>query len=157
MLLAVTREQQRELQPVEFGFRVAPLDVDAAVLCQWPSSRCRIDQIDIAAVEHVPPLIADVGYVEHGVPHDAAGIPIEFIQDDISMSHRHVLRGIHGVDVWYFIGMPEQPDGRFDRRTADAVRVLEQARKTFGDDQAIQPVHAQPCIDDGGIRIIASK
>ena len=25
-----------------------------------------------------------------------AGIPIEFIQDDISMSHRHVLRGIHG-------------------------------------------------------------
>lgn len=26
----------------------------------------------------------------------AAGIPIEFIQDDISVSYRHVLRGIHG-------------------------------------------------------------
>ncbi len=25
-----------------------------------------------------------------------AGIPIDFIQDDISVSHRHVLRGIHG-------------------------------------------------------------
>ncbi len=26
----------------------------------------------------------------------AAGISVEFIQDDISVSHRHVLRGIHG-------------------------------------------------------------
>ena len=25
-----------------------------------------------------------------------AGIPIDFVQDDISISHRHVLRGIHG-------------------------------------------------------------
>ncbi|MBL0901261.1 MAG: dTDP-4-dehydrorhamnose 3,5-epimerase family protein, partial [Reyranella sp.] len=26
-----------------------------------------------------------------------AGIPIDFIQDDISVSYRHVLRGIHGA------------------------------------------------------------
>ncbi len=33
-----------------------------------------------------------------------AGIPIEFIQDDISMSHRHVLRGIHGdTKTWKLI------------------------------------------------------
>lgn len=33
-----------------------------------------------------------------------AGIPIEFIQDDISVSHRHVLRGIHGdTKTWKLI------------------------------------------------------
>ena len=33
-----------------------------------------------------------------------AGIPIEFIQDDISISHRHVLRGIHGdTTTWKLI------------------------------------------------------
>ena len=33
-----------------------------------------------------------------------AGIPIEFIQDDISTSHRHVLRGIHGdTKTWKLI------------------------------------------------------
>jgi len=26
----------------------------------------------------------------------AAGVPVAFVQDDISVSHRHVLRGIHG-------------------------------------------------------------
>jgi dTDP-4-dehydrorhamnose 3,5-epimerase len=28
--------------------------------------------------------------------YNAAGIKIDFLQDDISISHRHVLRGIHG-------------------------------------------------------------
>ncbi|MCC7359392.1 MAG: dTDP-4-dehydrorhamnose 3,5-epimerase family protein [Anaerolineales bacterium] len=28
--------------------------------------------------------------------HDAAGQPIEFVEDDISVSRRHVLRGLHG-------------------------------------------------------------
>jgi dTDP-4-dehydrorhamnose 3,5-epimerase len=28
--------------------------------------------------------------------YSSAGISVEFIQDDISVSHRHVLRGIHG-------------------------------------------------------------
>ena len=33
-----------------------------------------------------------------------AGIPIDFIQDDISVSHRHVLRGIHGdTKTWKLI------------------------------------------------------
>ena len=33
-----------------------------------------------------------------------AGIPIEFIQDDISVSHRNVLRGIHGdTRTWKLI------------------------------------------------------
>jgi len=33
-----------------------------------------------------------------------AGIPIEFVQDDISVSHRHVLRGIHGDNrTWKLI------------------------------------------------------
>jgi dTDP-4-dehydrorhamnose 3,5-epimerase len=33
-----------------------------------------------------------------------AGIPIDFIQDDISISHRHVLRGIHGdTKTWKLI------------------------------------------------------
>ena len=33
-----------------------------------------------------------------------AGIPIDFVQDDISISHRHVLRGIHGdTKTWKLI------------------------------------------------------
>ena len=33
-----------------------------------------------------------------------AGIPIDFIQDDFSISHRHVLRGIHGdTKTWKLI------------------------------------------------------
>lgn len=28
--------------------------------------------------------------------YEAAGIDVDFVQDDISISHRHVLRGIHG-------------------------------------------------------------
>ena len=33
-----------------------------------------------------------------------AGIPIDFIQDDISISHRHVLRGIHGdTKTWKLV------------------------------------------------------
>jgi len=34
----------------------------------------------------------------------SAGIPIEFIQDDISVSNRHVLRGIHGdAKTWKLV------------------------------------------------------
>lgn len=33
-----------------------------------------------------------------------SGIPVEFVQDDISVSHRHVLRGIHGDEkTWKLI------------------------------------------------------
>jgi len=33
-----------------------------------------------------------------------AGIPIDFVQDDISISHRHVLRGIHGdTKTWKLV------------------------------------------------------
>src|SRR5437868_1776129 len=50
-----------------------------------------------------------------------AGIPIEFIQDDISVSPRHVLRGIHGdARTWklisclrgsfYFVVVNNDPD-----------------------------------------------
>lgn len=35
---------------------------------------------------------------------DTEGKPIKFIEDDISMSHRHVLRGLHGDDkTWKLI------------------------------------------------------
>lgn len=36
--------------------------------------------------------------------YEAAGIKADFIQDDISVSHRHVLRGIHGDEkTWKLI------------------------------------------------------
>jgi dTDP-4-dehydrorhamnose 3,5-epimerase len=62
-------------------------------------------------------------YVEsyNKIVYYSSGIPIEFIQDDISMSHRHVLRGIHGdTKTWklisclygsfYFVVVNNDPD-----------------------------------------------
>ena len=37
----------------------------------------------------------------------AAGITVDFVQDDISVSHRHVLRGIHGDQkTWKLVSCP---------------------------------------------------
>ena len=58
-----------------------------------------------------------------------AGIPIEFIQDDISVSYKHVLRGIHGDSkTWklisclrgsfYFVVVNNDPDSSQYRQWA---------------------------------------
>ena len=43
--------------------------------------------------------------------YEAAGITADFVQDDISVSSRHVLRGIHGdAETWKLVSCPQ---GRF--------------------------------------------
>lgn len=59
----------------------------------------------------------------------SSGIPIEFIQDDISMSYRYVLRGIHGDNktwklisclygTFYFVVVNNDPDSSQYRQWA---------------------------------------
>ncbi|MBF0137033.1 MAG: dTDP-4-dehydrorhamnose 3,5-epimerase family protein [Magnetococcus sp. DMHC-1] len=81
------------------------------------SSSLRVEKTKLPGVLLIHPLTVFEDFRGHYVEtynreaYHQAGITVDFVQDDLSSSHQHVLRGIHGDAVtWKLISCPH---GRF--------------------------------------------